>query len=157
MLPWWLRWYRICPQCGRPRFDSWVGKIPWRWEWLLTPVFLLVNSMDWGAWWATVHGVTNSQTRLNHFHFLSKENWPIRRADWMRGCCGPWHPSVWALGLALYRKHVLCRATCGTSRNRSGRSVWCPVPLTLQLHMWTSGLFWSGHCSLAKWEKYKDK
>ena len=22
------------------QFDPWVGKIPWRWEWLPTPVFL---------------------------------------------------------------------------------------------------------------------
>ena len=27
-----------------------------------TPVFLLENSMNRGAWWATVHGVTKSQT-----------------------------------------------------------------------------------------------
>ena len=27
-------------QCRRPRFDPWVGKIPWRREWLPTPVFL---------------------------------------------------------------------------------------------------------------------
>ena len=26
-------------QCGRPEFDSWVGKIPWRRERLPTPVF----------------------------------------------------------------------------------------------------------------------
>ena len=30
---------RICLQCRRPRFDSWVGKIPWKREWLPTPVF----------------------------------------------------------------------------------------------------------------------
>ena len=28
----------------------------------------LENPMDRGAWWAAIHGVTNSQTRL-HFHF----------------------------------------------------------------------------------------
>ena len=28
------------PACGRPRFSPWVGKIPWRREWLSTPVFL---------------------------------------------------------------------------------------------------------------------
>ena len=28
----------------------------------------LENSMDRGAWWATVHGVTNSQTQLSDFH-----------------------------------------------------------------------------------------
>ena len=26
-------------QCGRPGFDPWVGKIPWRRESLATPVF----------------------------------------------------------------------------------------------------------------------
>ena len=29
----------ICLQCGGPAFDPWVGKIPWRREWLPTPVF----------------------------------------------------------------------------------------------------------------------
>ena len=27
-------------QCGRPGFDPWVGKIPWRREWQPTPIFL---------------------------------------------------------------------------------------------------------------------
>ena len=37
------------------------------------------NPMDRGAWWAAVHGVTKSQTRLSdltftfHFHALEKE------------------------------------------------------------------------------------
>ena len=39
-LPWWLRWYTNYLQCRRPRFDPWVGKIPWRRKWLPTPVFL---------------------------------------------------------------------------------------------------------------------
>ena len=30
----------------------------------------LENSMDRGAWWATVHGVTKSWTQLSDFHFL---------------------------------------------------------------------------------------
>ena len=29
----------------------------------------LENSMDRGTWWATVHGVTKSQTQLSDFHF----------------------------------------------------------------------------------------
>ena len=37
-LPLWLRWWRIHLQCGRPGFDPWVGKIPWRRERLPTPV-----------------------------------------------------------------------------------------------------------------------
>ena len=30
----------FCLQCRRPRYDPWVGKIPWRREWQFTPVFL---------------------------------------------------------------------------------------------------------------------
>ena len=48
-------------QCRRPGFDPWVGKIPWRKEWLLQYSFL-ENSMDRGAWWAIVHGIAKSQT-----------------------------------------------------------------------------------------------
>ena len=39
-LPWWLRWYRMCLQSGRPGFDPWVRKIPWRRKWQPPPVFL---------------------------------------------------------------------------------------------------------------------
>ena len=28
------------PQCRRPGFNPWLGKIPWRREWLPTPEFL---------------------------------------------------------------------------------------------------------------------
>ena len=31
---------RILLPCRRPQFDSWVGKIPWRRDRLLTPIFL---------------------------------------------------------------------------------------------------------------------
>ena len=47
---------------NRHGFDPWVMKIPWRRVWQPTPVFLLDNPMDRGAWLATVHGVTKSQT-----------------------------------------------------------------------------------------------
>ena len=30
----------VCLQCGRPGFDPWVGKIPWRRKWQSTSVFL---------------------------------------------------------------------------------------------------------------------
>ena len=39
-LPWWLKWRGISLQCGRPRFDPWVGKMLWRREWQPAPVFL---------------------------------------------------------------------------------------------------------------------
>ena len=40
-LPLWLRWQRICLQCGRPRFNPWAGNTPWRRKWHPTSVFLL--------------------------------------------------------------------------------------------------------------------
>ena len=39
-IPWWLSCKEPLCQCRRPRFDPWVGKIPWRNEWLPTAVFL---------------------------------------------------------------------------------------------------------------------
>jgi len=38
--PSWPRWLRICLQCRRPEFDSWVRKISFRREWQPIPVFL---------------------------------------------------------------------------------------------------------------------
>ena len=32
----------------------------------------LENSIDRGAWWATVHGVTKSWARLSDYHFTSQ-------------------------------------------------------------------------------------
>ena len=39
-LPWYLIWWRICLQCRRPWFDSWVGKICWRRDRLPISIFL---------------------------------------------------------------------------------------------------------------------
>ena len=39
-----------------------LGKIPWRRKWQPTPVFLLGNPMDRGAWWATVCGAQELDT-----------------------------------------------------------------------------------------------
>ena len=46
----------------------------------------LENSMDRGAWWATVHGVTQSLTRLSdwHFHFTFSFR-RLLRASWTAG------------------------------------------------------------------------
>ena len=41
----------------------------WRGKWQPTPVFLPGNPMDGAAWWAPVHGVTKSRTRLSDFTF----------------------------------------------------------------------------------------
>ena len=48
-LPWWLRRWSVCPQCGRPRFNPWVGKILWRRKWQPTPVLLAGKSHGRGS------------------------------------------------------------------------------------------------------------
>ena len=54
----------------------------------------LGNLMDRGAWWATVHGITKSQTRLSDqhfcFHSFKKWDWEIgdeetRKGDYVDG------------------------------------------------------------------------
>ena len=53
--------------------------VTWRRQRHPTPVLLPENPMDGGAWWAVVHGVAKSPTRLSdftfpfHFHALEKE------------------------------------------------------------------------------------
>ena len=64
----------------RHRFDSWVGKIPWRRAWQSAPVFLPGNPKDRGVWWATVHGVAKSQTRLKQ---LSMQNERKKKTEWV--------------------------------------------------------------------------
>ena len=60
---WWLRWKNL-PAVQETRFYPWVRKSPWRREWQLQ-YSCLGNSMDRGAWWATVHGVSKGQTWLS--------------------------------------------------------------------------------------------
>ena len=77
----WLSGKEPTCQCRRHRkyvFDPWVGEIPWRRKWQLTPVFKDAYSMDmnlsklWeivkdrGACYAVVHGVTKSWTQLSN-------------------------------------------------------------------------------------------
>ena len=56
-LPWWLSGQEPACQCRRRRFDPWVGKLPWRWKWQSSLVFLpgishgqrsLVGYSSWG-------------------------------------------------------------------------------------------------------------
>ena len=61
-------------QCRRHVLDPWVGKISWRRAWQPTPVFLPGESHGRGAWQATVHRVTKSQTQ----------------PKWLRTCTHTW-------------------------------------------------------------------
>ena len=61
------QWWRIhlaMQETKRRGFDPWVGKIPWRRKGNPLQSSCLGNPTDRGAWWATAHGVTKSQTHL---------------------------------------------------------------------------------------------
>ena len=65
-LPWWFRWWRIAGDPGSiPRSK---GKSLGKGNGYPSEYYFLENSMDRGAWWAVVHGVTKSWTRLSSFH-----------------------------------------------------------------------------------------
>ena len=59
-------------RCGRPRFDPWVGRIPWRRAWQPTLVFLLGESHgQWSLAGCSNMGVSKSRTRLKRLSTLS--------------------------------------------------------------------------------------
>ena len=62
----------VCLQCGRPEFDSWVGKVPWRRKWQSTPALLpgkshgrrsLIGYSPWGR------KESDTTERLHFLHF----------------------------------------------------------------------------------------
>ena len=74
-LPWWLRRYSFCLQCGRPGFNPWVRKIPWRRKRQSTPVLLpgkshgqrrLVGYSPWG------HKESDTTERLHLTPYLHR-------------------------------------------------------------------------------------
>ena len=73
-LLWGLRWWRICLHCRRCGLDPWVGKIPWRRKWLLTPVFLSGESQS-----SQGRKESNTTEWLNWTELTLRENlnlWP---------------------------------------------------------------------------------
>ena len=64
----------------------------------------LENPMDRGAWRATVHGVTKSQTRLNDFTWLFS-HFTVELTSCNRGCLVCKTEDIYHL--ALYRKSLL--------------------------------------------------
>ena len=72
------------PQCRRPQFDSWIGKISWRREWLPTPAFWPgefhrmyspwdCKELDMTEWLSLSHGLgegQNGEWVLNGTKFL---------------------------------------------------------------------------------------
>ena len=86
-------------------FNPWVRQRLWRRKWQSTPVFLPGKSR--GAWQATVHGVSKSQTWLSVHacrYFIVKRVWDY----WWENCvlipltCYLWHKRQ-VLGTWIWR------------------------------------------------------
>ena len=67
-LPWWLRWWSVCLQCGRPGFNPWVRKFPGEGNGNPLQYSCLENPMDRGAWCPWGYKELDTTERL---HFLS--------------------------------------------------------------------------------------
>ena len=75
-LPWWLRWWTICLQYGRPEFDCWVGKILWRRK-LATHSSRLAWEIPWTEEPDGLQSVESqkSQTWLSSWTTVLELNW----------------------------------------------------------------------------------
>ena len=83
----WHRWQRICLQCGRPRFDPCVGKIPWWRAWQPILVFLPGESP-----WTGEPGRLQSMEshRVGHGSVTKHTTWAAEHRVGWRGL--PWSP-----------------------------------------------------------------
>ena len=121
-----------------------MRKIPRRREWFPTSVFLLENSMDRGVWWATVHKIAKSQTRLRdtHTHTCTQAGVHHHR----RPCGLPAHNTGngWTQGVSKYEvvrssycfleallwfKYVVCTSeACKPVSPQASWMSWLPQP-----------------------------
>ena len=63
--PWWLSGKESARNVGDPGLIPGLGRSPRKRNGNPLQYFCLENPMDRGAWWATVHQVTKSQTQLS--------------------------------------------------------------------------------------------
>ena len=73
----------VCLQCGRPGFDPWVGKIPWRRKWQPTPVFLPGESHGWRnlVGYSPRGRRESDTTEWLHFHFQGSVSRAKQRSE----------------------------------------------------------------------------
>ena len=83
----------ICLQCRKSRFWSLVGKIPWRKEWLPTPVFLPEEShgqgslVDYSSWCRRELDTTEWLSHTVHTYTLSEINQTKTHTIWYHLLC----------------------------------------------------------------------
>ena len=61
----------VCLQCGRPTFNPWIRKIPWRRKWQPTSVFLPGESHGWRSQAGYSPWGCKESDRTERLHFTS--------------------------------------------------------------------------------------
>ena len=138
-----------CRSYKIPGFDSWVGKIPWSRKWQPTLQYsCLENSMDRGAWRATVHGITESDSTEHththtHTHILFKAKDEEPGLSWQtRSISHPQGPHSLEWGTNMLLPAAAAAAAAAAAKSLQSCPILCdpidgsppgsPVPGTLQ-------------------------
>ena len=103
-------------------------------QWQPTPVLCLENAMGGGTWWAAVHGVAKSRTRLNDFTFtfhlqaLEKEMATHSSVPCLENPSdgGAWWAAVY--GVAQSRTRLMQLSSSSSSRHSRGLGFQCTLP-----------------------------
>ena len=98
-----------CLQCGRPGFDPWVEKIPWRRKWQSTPVFLPRESHEQRSLAGYSPWVAKSRTQLRDFTFKV-----VMRMKWISigKAFSAWHKVISMCSLNLKKKESSLFSEC---------------------------------------------
>ena len=123
-------------QCGRPGFDPWVGKIPWRRERLPIPVFWPGEFHGLYSPWDCKESDMTEQLSLHRIYNTSWKPGSHRShrtvpwthdliARWMSICslspgCGAWNTHlwcVWSKGMVVGSCHLRCHPCFQVSSN----------------------------------------
>ena len=82
-----LRWQRIRLQCGRPKFDPWVGKIPWRGRGNPFQYSCLENPQgqcnlaDYSPWGSKESDMTEQLSAAQHKESIFEVNFKVLTLD----------------------------------------------------------------------------
>ena len=118
----------ICLQCRRPRFNAWVRKIPWRWEWLPPPVFLLSTKilvfLAWRITWTEEPGRPQS---MGFQRFRS--NWATNIHCGTKILYAAWKVKMKSLScVQLFATPWTVAHQASPSMGFSRQEYWCGLP-----------------------------
>ena len=124
------------PACWRPRFNPWVGKIPWGRKWQPTPVFLpgeshggrsLVGYSPWGR----KELVTTERLTHTHTLLLRTLHHPL---------CAPWMLCLVAQScLTLWTVWPMDPLSSSVQMDSPGKNTGVGCHALLQRIFWTQG------------------